>query len=95
MKPMSNTHEIITIDVERSATGLFTATSADLDGVFVAHRDLQAIVRDIPNIVQRWFKKRRNQDVTVFNGPITARDGGVRIPTIPVPAEIAAKAVSR
>lgn len=92
---MSETLDIITVDVARSDTGLFTATSADLEGVFVAHRDLQAIVRDMPNIVQRWFKKRRNQDVTVFNGPITPLDGGVRIPAIPVPAEIAAKALAR
>lgn len=92
---MSNPHGIITIEVTRSESGLFTATSADLEGVFVAHRDLQAIVRDMPNIVQRWFKKRRNEDVTVFNGPVSAHDGGVRIPAIPVPAEIAAKVLSR
>jgi len=92
---MSDTHGIITINVARSDTGLYTATSEELEGVFVAHRDLHAIVRDMPNIIQRWFKKRRNEDVTVFNGPLVPADGGVRIPAIPVPSQIAAKALER
>jgi hypothetical protein len=92
---MSEAHGIITIEVKRGESGLFTATSDDLDGVFIAHRDLNAVIADMPNIVQRWFKKRRNQDVTVFNGPVTKLDGGVMIPAIPVPAEIAAKAMAR
>jgi hypothetical protein len=80
--------------VRQSETGLYTATSDALEGVFVAHRDLQAIVDDMPGIIRQWFKTRRNEDVTVFNGPITPLDGGVSIPAIPVLAEIAAKQIA-
>jgi len=92
---MAGEHGIIAIKVERSATGLFTATSDDLEGVYVAHRDLDKIIEDMPAIVEQWFKVRRKEDMTVFRGPVTPWDGGVKIPAIPVPAQIAAKAIAR
>lgn len=86
---------IIAIKVQRSATGLFTATSDDLEGVYIAHRELDKIVEDLPAVVERWFKTRRKEDVTVFKGPVTPWDGGEKILAIPVPAQIAAKALAR
>jgi hypothetical protein len=95
---MSNEREnrdIISIIIRQSETGLYTATSDALEGVFIAHRDLAKIVEDVPNVVQRWFKLHRNEDVTVFQGPLQHLDGLLAVPTIPVLAEIAAKAMAR
>lgn len=86
---------IISVRIEESRTGLFTATSDALPGVYVAHRDLQKIVDDLPEVITRWFKLHRKQDVTVFKGPLLRRDHSFAVSAIPVPAEIAAQAIGR
>lgn len=92
---MTESYGIIAIQIEQSETGLFTATSGALEGVYVAHRDFRKIVEDLPLVVQRWFKVHRNQDVTVFTAPLNKAGEGTAIAAIPVPAEIAAQALAR
>jgi hypothetical protein len=89
---MKDSLDIITIKLSKSATGLFSATSEALDGVYMAHRDLTKIVADLPEVVKRWFKVHKNEDVTVFVSPL---DGETTIGAIPVPAQIAAQALAR
>lgn len=55
----------VVVDVHRSASGMFCATSIDFDGVYMAHRDLKKLIEDLPDVVKQWFKLHRQQDVTV------------------------------
>jgi hypothetical protein len=68
---MSNINgDIIRVELERDNDGLYVATSPDLAGVCIAHRDVWAIHDDFPTIVALWFKTQRGQEVDVFNGPL-------------------------
>ena len=57
---------VVNVKIEESASGLFFATSEDLDGLCVAHRDLDKIKEDMPNIVRLLYKRRFDLDVKVF-----------------------------
>jgi hypothetical protein len=57
---------IVRVHVERNCTGLFMATSPDISGIYVAHRDLNAIYADMPNVIRLWFKRVEGRDVRVF-----------------------------
>ncbi len=92
---MADKFGIISIAVRRSETGLLTATSDELDGIYVAHRDINKIVEDMPRIIQRWFKIHRQIDVRVFVSSVEKLDDSFTIPTISVPVEIAAQALAR
>jgi len=92
---MSAKFEIIEIEVRRSDSGLLTATSDVLDGIYVAHRDINKIVQDMPRIIQRWFKIHQNIDVKVFVSSVEKLDDNFMIPTISVPVEIAAQSLAR
>lgn len=84
---------IVVLDIRRETSGLFIATSSQLDGVYLAHRNLDAILDDVPQVVKLWFKSNKNADVEVFCGPLTQYDGSAAVPMIPIPAEIAASAL--
>jgi hypothetical protein len=88
-------YEIVVFEVRRDADGLYTATSPDLTGVCVAHRDFDKIVNDMPDITRLWFKRNKGIDISVYQGPTETSDNTVKIPVIPVPAEIAAQALAR
>jgi len=90
-----NNYEIVVFEVRRDADGLYTATSQQLAGVCVAHRDVDRIVDDMSNIITLWFKRNRGVDVQVFQGPRECGDDILAIPMIPVPVEIAAQALAR
>jgi hypothetical protein len=95
---MNQNVQIITVNVRRSRTGLYTATSDALDGVYMAHRDPEAIVADLPAVVVRWFKVNQGIDVKVFMPPHDAAQDdvdGFSIPAIPVPVEVAARSLGR
>jgi hypothetical protein len=92
---MNQDVEIITVVVRRSDTGLFTATSDALEGVYMAHSDCDAIVADLPAVVARWFKNNHGTDVEVFLKKPVQNDGEYFIPTISVPAEVAARSLGR
>jgi len=57
---------IVRVRVERNGTGLYMATSPDISGIYVAHRDLNAIYADMPNVIRLWFKRAEGRDVRVF-----------------------------
>lgn len=86
---------IVVFEVRQDTDGLFTATSPDLAGVCVAHRNLDKIVEDMPNIMRLWFKRHKGIDIRAYQGPTETSAGTVKIPVIPVPAEIAAQALAR
>lgn len=92
---MNEDVQIITVVMRRSPSGLFTATSDALDGVYMAHADREAIVADLPAVVSRWFKNNRGIDVDVFVHKPVQNDGEFFIPTISVPAEVAARSLAR
>lgn len=87
--------DFVRFEVSKSHDGLYTATSPELSGVFIAHRELSKIVDDLPNIIKLWFKTNRDQIVEVFQGPIREHDDSLSVQAIPVPAEIAAQALAR
>lgn len=91
---MTSTSGIITVAIRRSASGLYAATSESLEGLYVAHRDAQTIIDDLPTIVKHWFEKHKDIAVEVFTGPVSTNDGDYVFPAIPVPIrpEIAAQA---
>ena len=86
---------IVVVKITRDETGLYTAVSDDLVGVFVAHRNRDLIVEDMPNIIRQWFRRNRGMDVTVFHGPTEHVDDSWKLTHYPVPAEIAAAALAR
>lgn len=86
---------IVVFEVRQAADGLYSATSSQLAGVCVAHRDIDKILEDVPNIMRLWFKRHKGMDIEVYRGPSESRDGTMSIPAIPVPVEIAAQALSR
>jgi hypothetical protein len=71
---MSTGFEVIVFKVHRETDGLYTATSPQLAGVFVSHRDLDRIVGDIPNIIQLWFRRHKNVAVEVLWGRTSQLD---------------------
>jgi hypothetical protein len=81
--------------LDRHAEGLFMAVSPELDGVFMADRDLDKILGDMPNLMKLWFKTNRNMDVEVFHKSLGDTDNDFSFQTITVPAEIAAQALQR
>jgi len=87
--------EIVVVKIESDADGLYTATSAQLAGVCVVHPDKDRVIEDLPNIVKLWFKRNRGIDVTAFVGPLRDIDSFSELPIAPIPAEIAAQALSR
>jgi hypothetical protein len=86
---------IVVLNVLQDSDGLYTATSPQLAGVCVSHRDLDRILADVPNIMRLWFKRNKGLDIAVFRGPMVHSDHRHAIPLIPVPAEIAAQALAR
>ena len=49
---MKRDYELVLFNITRDNDGLYTATSPDLSGVCVVHRDRARIVEDMPNIVR-------------------------------------------
>jgi hypothetical protein len=92
---MKDEHDIIVVTVTRHEDGLFTAQSADLAGVYMAHREIEKILEDIPNVIRLWFRRHRHMEVEVFQGPLQKTDDSIAIPALPIPAEIAARALAR
>jgi hypothetical protein len=92
---MDDKYGIVVFDVTEDAEGLFTATSPQLPGVCVVHRDLDRIIEDMPDIMRLWFRRNRGMEITVYKGPSKRRDRTLKISAIPVPAEIAAQALAR
>jgi hypothetical protein len=87
--------EVIVFRVHRETDGLYTATSPQLTGVFVSHRNLDSIVEDMPNIIRRWFRRHRNIEVEVLMGRTTQADDTTSYLIGTVPAEIADQALRR
>ena len=93
---MSNsTYEVVVFKLRRDADGLFTATSPDLEGVCVVHRDRDRIIEDMPNIVRLWYRSNRGIEVEPFWGASRDKDDTASIPMLTVPAEVAAQALAR
>lgn len=92
---MAANWNFIRINVRRHADGLFMATSPDLAGVYVAHRDLTRILDDMPEIIKLWYRKTEKREVEVFQQPIKQMDDDFSIQAISVPAEVAAAALRR
>ena len=92
---MEKDYEIVLIKLRRDRDGLYMATSPDLAGVCVVHRDRDAIIDDIPNIVKLWYRRNRGIEVEPFGGATRDIDGGSDIPFLTIPAEIAAQELGR
>ena len=92
---MQDQHGIVVLKVILDKDGLYTATSPQLAGVCVSHRDLGAIFEDVPNIMRLWFKRNRGIDIEVFQGPVIQDDHSHTVLMNTVPAEIAAQALGR
>lgn len=65
---MYENFEVVVFKVRRDADGLYTATSPDLAGVCVVHRDKDRIIEDMPNIVRLWYRRNRGIEVEPFCG---------------------------
>jgi len=89
---MKEHFELVIFKVHRDVDGLYTATSPQLSGVFVAHRELGKIVGDMPNIIQLWYRRQKNLAVEVYSQ--TAKQEDDVSAFVAIPAEIAAKALA-
>ncbi len=93
---MSNQElNFIRVMLERSNTGLYIATSPDLAGVCVTHRDIRAIHDDFPNVVKLWFKSTHDIDVEVYNKSLPQDEDQMSWQSIVLPAEVAAAHLNR
>jgi hypothetical protein len=45
-------YELVIIKIQHGADGLYTATSPDLEGVCIVHRDKERIIADMRNVVR-------------------------------------------
>jgi hypothetical protein len=88
---MQRDYEIVVFDVTLDEDGLFTATSQQLSGVCVVHRDRAKIIEDMADIIRLWYRRNRGIEVESFWG--TSRDTGGRysVPVFTIPADIAAR----
>jgi len=80
---------VVRVRVDRHKRGLFMATSPDISGIFLAHRDLNAILADIPNVIRLWFKRHHNLEVRVFQEAVWQEANTVDITALAMPPEIA------
>jgi hypothetical protein len=94
-RAMERDYEIVWIQLRRDGDGLYTATSPDLQGVCVVHRDKAAIIEDMPNIVKLWYRRHRGIEVEPFWGATRDIDGASDIPFLTIPAQIAAQQLGR
>ena len=93
---MNENCEIVVIKIRKGADGLFTATSSDLIGVCVVHRDKERIIEDIPNIVRLWYRRNRGVEIEPFWGAQKDYDDdNSAFPVFPMPARLAAQAFER
>lgn len=92
---MSAGCEVIVFKIRREADGSYTATSPQMSGVLVSHRDPKKIVEDMPNIVQLWFKRHKNVAVEILTGRASHDDDTTSYLVGTVPVEIAAQALAR
>ena len=92
---MNGGYEVIVFKVRREADGLYTATSPQMAGVFVSHRNLEKIVEDMPNITRLWFKRHRNVTVEVLRGRVSHENDTTSYLVGTVPIEIAAQALAQ
>jgi len=56
----------IIIEYKKDGGGVFVATSRDVPGLLLAHRNREAVIGDIPAAIKLLFKLNRGEDVNVF-----------------------------
>jgi hypothetical protein len=91
---MQSDYEIVIFHVTHEGD-LYTATSPQLAGVCVVHRDRDRIIEDMPNIVRLWYRRNRGLEVEPFSGTLRDIDGMSAVPMFTLPAAIAAQALAR
>jgi hypothetical protein len=79
----------IRVFVLRNRRGLFVATSPDIVGLNVTHRDVNAILADMPNIIRVWLKRTRGLDVRVFQETVEDSTESFNITALTMPAAVA------
>ena len=84
--------EIINVVVSRNRDGWFVARSEELPGLFVAHPEIDAVMADIPNVIQALYKADFDQDVEVIAGSFRAGEPA-GLPWVTIPAHIASGAL--
>lgn len=84
---------IVRVRIERNRKGLYMATSPDITGLHVAHRDLNAILADLPNVIRLWFRRAHNVEVRVFQEAVQHADDGFDVTALTMPAHVAAACV--
>jgi hypothetical protein len=92
---MTQEDEIIVVKISRDDAGLYHASSAQLAGVFVSHRELDKIVDDMPEVIRQWYWRHRHMDVEVFQAKPHQTDREYAIAAMAIPAKIAAEAIGR
>lgn len=63
---MGEVVKIIRIRVDQHDNGLLCASSPDLPGMVIIHRDLKAIRDDIPNVIRLMLKRAGGRDVEIL-----------------------------
>lgn len=97
--PSAELAEIINVAIAESESGLLTATSHDLPSLYVAGREMDALLEEIPSVIKALIKAQFGRDVDVYRAksdPLTDDDEplGRPWPWVTIPVEIAAKALA-
>lgn len=58
--------EIIRVQIQQNGHGYFIATSKDLPGLYMAHRNLQSILDDVPAVLELIYKFQFKQKIKVM-----------------------------
>jgi hypothetical protein len=82
----------VRIEITRSESGLYVASSEDVKGLLISHRDRAAIEADIPNVLRVLLKRRYNQDVIVLR--LEDDDDPNLEDWVSIPAHIASEALA-
>ena len=80
---------VIRVRIDRHRKGLYMASSPDIPGLHVAHRDLNAILADLPNVVRLWFKNTHKLDVRVFQEAVQHGHDGFDVTALTMTAHVA------
>lgn len=62
---MGDLIRIVRVTISQTASGLWTATSAQLPGMVMIHRDIKEIRADLPAAIKMIFKHREGVDFDI------------------------------
>ena len=75
---------------ENEGDGLFFATSPDMDSLFVAERDMPALIREVPEVIRALLKAELKHDFEIWRTRVPEPEDRA---WVAIPTHLAAEAL--